>query len=41
VVDAAGDGAAEAVHAIISGTGWRAYAPKRGTFVEANDLDQA
>jgi len=38
VVDAEGDGAIAAVRALLETTGWRAYAPKLGRFVEAGDI---
>jgi hypothetical protein len=37
-VDVTGPGAPEALRGLITGTGWRAYAPRLGRFITARDL---
>lgn len=38
VLDAQGEGALAVIPALLAATGWRAYAPRRGAFVEAGQL---
>lgn len=40
VLNAQGPGARGALRALTEETGWRLYAPKRGTFLDIHDLDQ-
>lgn len=38
VIDAEGDGAIAAMRTLIAETGWRAFAPRLGRFMEAADI---
>jgi hypothetical protein len=40
VVDASGHTGVSLVRWLMEGTGWRAFVPKRGTFVDADQLDE-
>ena len=41
VVEAEGEGAAAAVRSILHATGWRAFSPRRGAFIDPGHLDEA
>jgi hypothetical protein len=40
VVDAQGDGGTVAIQSILRATGWRAFAARRGTFIDPDHLDE-